>query len=67
MKLVTLKELKDKFGIPYKVQHLTRLEAAGKFPQRLKLTDYRGGRVAWLEAEILAWLEAKLEQRTAPK
>ena len=67
MKLVTLKELKAKFGIPYTVQHLTRLEAKGTFPQRLKLAAYRGGRVAWLEAEILAWLEARLEQRAAPK
>ena len=67
MKLINRKELKDKFGSPYCTQHLTRLEAAGTFPRRLKLAAYRGGRVAWLESEILAWLEARLAQRSAPQ
>ena len=66
MRLVNRKELKDKFGIPYSIQHITRLEAAGTFPRRLKLAAYRGGRVAWLEAEVLAWLEARIAQRAAP-
>src|SRR5579863_10057406 len=31
-RLVTRKELKTVYGIPYSFQHIARLEAAGKFP-----------------------------------
>lgn len=62
-KLVTRKELKSVHGIPYSIQHLGRLEAKGEFPRRLKLAAYRGGRVAWLEAEVIGWVEARLKLR----
>lgn len=40
-------------GIPFSRQHLHKLEAQGKFPRRLKLAERR---VAWLRAEVDAWL-----------
>ena len=62
-KLVTQKQLRTEFGIPYSPQHLARLEAAGMFPRRIKLQAFRGGRVAWLESEVLTWLQLRLSQR----
>ena len=62
-KLVTQKQLKTDYGIPYSPQHLARLETSGLFPRRLKLQAFKGGRVAWLEAEVLDWVQARLDQR----
>ena len=53
LKLVGKKELKSVYGIPYSFQHIARLEAAGKFPKRLRLGECR---VAWLAGEIEAWI-----------
>lgn len=36
-KLVSKKELKSLFGVPYSFQHIARLEMAGHFPQRTQL------------------------------
>jgi prophage regulatory protein len=33
-----------------------RLERAGKFPQRRQVV---GTRVAWMESEVLAWVQAR--------
>ena len=66
MRLVTWKELKTIYGIPYSAQHVARLEADNKFPKRLKLSAYRGGRVAWVAAEVEAWIETRLGQRSSP-
>ena len=46
--------------VPYTRQHLSRLERAGRFPRRLRLA---GTRVAWIEAEITAWIEARAAER----
>lgn len=54
MKLVSKKELKSVFGIPYSIQHIWRLEQAGKFPKRLRLG---ANRVAWLYDEVVEWIE----------
>ena len=40
-------------GVPYTRQHLSRLEAAGKFPERVQLGE---GRVGWLEGEVDEWI-----------
>lgn len=53
-----------RLGIPYCDVHLRRLEDAGKFPRRIKLTD--GGRaVGWLASEVDAWVEARAASRNA--
>ena len=46
-KLVSKKELKSIYGIPYCPAHIARLEAAGDFPKRVKLGACR---VAWAQS-----------------
>jgi len=46
--------------IPYGMQHIKRLEDAGKFPKRVKLG---ANRVAWVRDEVEAWLEQKVKER----
>jgi prophage regulatory protein len=58
-------DLKAK-GIGYHAVHLARLEAAGKFPKRIKLSEGVGGRVGWLEDEIDAWILARAALRGEP-
>jgi prophage regulatory protein len=36
-KLVSKKELKSVYGVPYSFAHIARLEAAGSFPSRVTL------------------------------
>ena len=62
-KLVTRKQLKTDFGIPYSLQHIARLEAAGQFPKRVRLGQ---ARVAYVMDEIQAWIEQRLKERDNP-
>lgn len=55
--VVSKKELKTVCGIPYSAQHIARLEAAGKFPKRIRLGQ---NRVAWLLSEVEEWLDARI-------
>jgi prophage regulatory protein len=55
-KLVSKKELKTVYGIPYCPAHIARLEAAGKFPKRLRLGACR---VAWYADEIEEWIDSR--------
>lgn len=59
--IVSKKELKSLCGIPYSPVHIGRLEAAGKFPKRIKLGQ---NRVAWLLTEVEAWIDERLAQRS---
>jgi prophage regulatory protein len=59
-KLVSKKELKTVLGIPYSFAHIARLEAAGKFPRRVKLGACR---VAWIVDEVSEWIEERVAQR----
>jgi len=52
-----------KLGIRYSRQHLDRLEKAGLFPRRVKLTP--NGRVGWIQTEIYDWLRDRI-QRSRP-
>jgi len=61
-RIVSKKELKTVCGIPYSPQHIARLEAAGRFPRRLQLSQ---NRVAWLLSEVEAWLDERIAQRGA--
>lgn len=63
MKLVSKKQLKTDFGIPYSFQHIWRLEQAGKFPKRLRIG---ANRVAWLYDEIVEWIEEWKARRDTP-
>lgn len=59
-RLVSKRELKSVLGIPYSPQHIARLEAAGQFPKRIRLGQ---NRVAWVQAEVEAWIDERLAER----
>ncbi|MBV6486210.1 MAG: hypothetical protein GHHEDOFH_00137 [Pseudorhodoplanes sp.] len=59
-KLVSKKELKSIYGVPYSFAHIARLEAAGQFPKRARLGACR---VAWVAREVEAWIEERLANR----
>ena len=52
-------------GITYSHCQLWRLEKEGKFPKRIRLNDSDRGspRYGYIEAEIDAWIEAKMRER----
>lgn len=55
-KLVSKKELKLVYGIPYSFTHIARLELAGLFPKRVKLGQCR---VAWFADEVEEWIDTR--------
>jgi len=55
-KLVSKKELKSIYGVPYSFAHIARLEKAGLFPKRIQLGACR---VAWFADEVEAWIEER--------
>jgi prophage regulatory protein len=58
--LITWKELKKM--VPYSRTHIARLEKAGEFPKRVRLSSRR---VAWVKAEVEAWIAEKMALRTS--
>lgn len=58
-RIIDKKELR-KF-VPYTPHHIARLEAAGKFPRRLRF----GSRVGWVLGEVLDWIEDRKRERDA--
>jgi prophage regulatory protein len=55
-KLISKKELKTVYGIPYCFAHIARLEAASLFPKRVRLGACR---VAWYAEEIEEWIDSR--------
>jgi prophage regulatory protein len=55
-KLVSKKELRSVYGIPYCFAHVARLEAAGQFPTRVRLGACR---VAWYAVEVEEWIASR--------
>jgi|SRR5580658_5886384 prophage regulatory protein len=49
-------------GIPYGPDHLRRKVKAEEFPAPVLLS---AARIAWVEAEVLEWLEARVAERDA--
>lgn len=43
--------------VPYSLNHIRRLEAAGDFPRRFRLGP---NRVAWARRDVSAWLDARM-------
>ena len=60
-RLVGKKELRTL--VLYSDAHIARLEAAGKFPKRVRLGNGPRCRVGWLLSEVLAWLQVRLASR----
>jgi prophage regulatory protein len=42
---------------------IDRLESAGKFPKRMRLSEFPNGRVVWLEQEVFEWMKERLAER----
>jgi prophage regulatory protein len=61
-RLVSKKELKSVFGVPYSFAHIARLEASGQFPKRVRLGACR---VAWVADEVQAWIDERVATRDA--
>lgn len=58
MKMLSKRQVKE--IVLYSPQHIARLEAAGQFPKRVRLGN---NRVGWVEAEVLDWLQARIDAR----
>ena len=58
MRILSKRQLKEL--VLYSPQHVARLEKAGEFPKRIQLGP---NRVGWVEAEVLEWLQARLDNR----
>ncbi len=63
LRLLSKKQVKEL--VLYSHQHIQRLEHAGLFPKRVRLGNFRGSRVGWIESEIRAWLQARIDSRDA--
>ena len=61
MRILSKRQVKEL--ILYSPQHVTRLEAAGQFPKRVRLG---ANRVGWVEAEVLDWLQKRIDRREVP-
>ena len=62
MRIITFKDLKGLKGIPFSREHLRRLEAIGKFPKRVRLTD-GGDYYGYVEKELDDYLAARAAAR----
>ena len=51
----------SRLGIRVSNSSLLRWEAAGRFPRRIRMA---GTSVAWIKAEVDAWIEARAEERS---
>jgi len=60
VKLIDFKSLGPLKGINYSRDHLRRKWKADEFPKPVHISDHR---IAWIEAEIEAWLAAKEQAR----
>ncbi len=60
MRLIDRHELRRR--VPYSLVHIGRLERAGDFPRRVHLGK---NRVAWVEAEVEIWCQARADERDA--
>ena len=63
LRLLSKKQVREL--VLYSYAHIDRLEHAGQFPKRVRLSTYRTGRVGYVEAEIYAWLQKRLDQRAS--
>jgi prophage regulatory protein len=62
MRFVRYADLAPLKGIHFSREHLRRLEAAGRFPKRVKLAD-GGEHFAWVEAELDAYIAERMAAR----
>lgn len=61
-RLLPFSELRD-LGVPLSRSQVNRLEAAGKFPRRIVVGEKK---VAWIEDEIVAFIDRLIAARPKP-
>ena len=61
MRILSKRQVKEM--VLYSPQHIAQLEQAGKFSKRIQIGPIR---VGWVEAEVLDWLQERLDSREAP-
>lgn len=61
VRVLTMRQLREL--VPYTPQHIYRLEAAGKFPKRVKIG---ANRVGWRHVDIHRWLGDRPTVETPP-
>ena len=59
-RLISRREAANQVGLS--ISSLKRLEAAGLFPKKIKIT---AGRVGYLEGEVGEWIAARVAERDA--
>jgi len=47
----------------YSRTHISRLEAVGKFPKRVRLSRHPRGRMGYVEAEVHDWIDKRIRER----
>ena len=62
MRIITFKDLRPLKGIPFSREHLRRLEAVGKFPKRVRLTE-GGDYYGYIEKELDEYLASRAAAR----
>ena len=60
-RLLSKKQVKEIVLFSY--AHIERMEKAGRFPKRVRLSHYPRGRCGYVETEILEWLQARIAER----
>lgn len=64
MRILSKRQLKEL--VPYTPQHIHRLETQGRFPRRIRLGNGPRSRCGWIEEEVLAWLQERIDRRDNP-
>ena len=60
-RLLSKKQVKDIVLFSY--AHIERMEKAGRFPKRVRLSHHPRGRCGYVETEIFEWLQARIAER----
>ena len=60
-RLLSKKQVREIIGLSY--AQMARLEKAGKFVLRVRLTDHPRGRCGYPESEIIAWIAQRIALR----
>jgi prophage regulatory protein len=60
MRFLTKKQVKEMVTLSY--AHTARLEKAGLFPKRIRISQVR---VAYDEEAIIAWMQQRMDQRSS--
>lgn len=60
-KLLMFSELRD-YDVTLGRKQIARLEAVGRFPKRVQISD---NRIGWVKVEIEAYVKSRIEARAA--